>query len=52
MSEVTVAQAQTVACPNCAAPAGQPCTQPTDMSRRPVTWVHLAREAKYEAVAR
>lgn len=33
-----------VVCPNCNAQPGQPCTQPTDDSRRAVNWYHLARE--------
>lgn len=44
---VTVAQAQTEVCENCNAQQGQPCTQPTDTGRKPVAWVHLAREAAY-----
>lgn len=32
------------ACPVCQARPGQPCTQPTDTGRRPVTWFHLNRE--------
>jgi len=48
MSNVTRAQAHTVACPNCYAQPGKPCTQPTDTGRTPVQWVHLAREAAYE----
>lgn len=35
----------TVRCPTCQAPPGSPCTQPTDSSRRDVTWVHSARRA-------
>jgi len=34
-----------VTCPNCHAPAGEPCTQPTDTGRNPVKWFHDAREA-------
>lgn len=34
----------TVSCPNCQAAPGQPCTQPTDMGRKAVTWFHIARE--------
>lgn len=48
MSTVTVAQAQTVACPNCYAKPNQHCTQPTEFGRTPVGWVHYAREAAYE----
>lgn len=33
-----------VACPNCNAQPGYPCTQPTDDARTPVSWFHLARE--------
>lgn len=33
-----------VACPACQAPAGEPCTQPTDNGRRVVRWAHLSRE--------
>jgi len=32
-----------VPCPNCQASAGQPCTQPTSLGRRAVSWVHDAR---------
>lgn len=32
-----------VPCPNCQAPTGEPCTQPTDTGRRVVSWVHNAR---------
>lgn len=45
--EPTVAQAQTVTCPNCQAPPGTPCTQPTDTGRRSVAWVHLARQSAF-----
>lgn len=31
-------------CPNCLAPAGSPCTQPTAATRKPVDWFHSARE--------
>jgi hypothetical protein len=31
-------------CPACQAQPGKPCTQPTENSRRPVTWFHLMRE--------
>lgn len=47
MSTVTVAQAQTVVCPNCNAQPDRPCTQPTDTGRTNVSWVHLARESAY-----
>ena len=40
-----MAEPLTVACTNCHAQPGQPCTQPTDAGRRPVPWFHLAREA-------
>lgn len=33
----------TVPCPSCQAPAGQPCTRPTDNGRVPVTYMHMAR---------
>jgi hypothetical protein len=36
--------ARAVACPACYAPAGEPCTQPTDNGRRAVGWHHLSRE--------
>jgi rubrerythrin len=32
-------------CPACQAPAGQPCTQPTNTGRRPVRWHHAMRGA-------
>jgi hypothetical protein len=38
-------EALTVACPACNAQPGQPCTVPTDTSRKLVSWVHLARRA-------
>jgi len=47
MAAVTTAQAHTVACPACMARRGEACTQPTDTARRPVRWVHLAREDAY-----
>lgn len=37
--------AYAVECPACQVPAGEKCTTPTDRSRRPVEWVHFAREA-------
>lgn len=36
-------------CPNCQAPAGEPCTQPTNTGRRVVNWVHSSRLADEEA---
>lgn len=33
-----------VACPACQSPAGERCTQPTDTTRKPVEWFHVARE--------
>lgn len=44
---VTIAQAQTVSCPNCNARPGEPCNVPTETGRRDVGWVHLSREAAY-----
>jgi len=44
----TKAQAQAVVCPVCNAQAGQPCTQPSNTTRTPVAWVHLARESECE----
>jgi len=40
---MAITTAQTVPCPTCLAPAGQPCTAPTDSGRRAVTWVHVTR---------
>ena len=37
-----------VPCTSCNAARCEPCTQSTDASRRPVTWVHLAREDAYK----
>lgn len=37
-----------VACPNCGAPQGYPCSQPTDTGRRVVRWTHLARDAEFD----
>lgn len=37
--------AYAVECPACMVPAGERCTAPTETSRRPVDWVHFAREA-------
>lgn len=34
-------------CPNCNAMPGEPCTQPTNESRRAVRWFHFAREDAY-----
>ena len=31
-------------CPACNANPGEPCTAPTDTSRRPVGWLHASRE--------
>jgi hypothetical protein len=33
-----------VACPACYSKPGEKCTQPTDTSRRDVSWFHFARE--------
>lgn len=41
----TVADIRQVPCPNCQAPSGERCTQPTDTGRRDVAWVHLARSS-------
>lgn len=35
-------------CPACNAQVGQKCTFPTDTSRKPVPWIHWAREALIE----
>lgn len=40
-----------ITCPACQARPGQPCTQPTDTSRRPVTWEHSARTDAMAEVA-
>jgi hypothetical protein len=32
-------------CPNCQAKPGEACTQPTEFSRKAVTWFHAARVA-------
>lgn len=32
-----------VTCPNCQARPGEPCTQPSNTKRIPVTWMHLSR---------
>jgi hypothetical protein len=34
----------TVRCPACHALPGDPCTEPTNIGRRRVTWVHNARK--------
>lgn len=47
---VTIAEAQTVPCPACQAPAGQPCTQPTSTARRTVPWVHKSREFAWQSM--
>ena len=39
-----VRDAGTVFCPTCNALVGAPCTQPTDTTRRTVTWFHYSRE--------
>lgn len=36
--------ARRVPCPACNARIDEKCTEPTDMSRRPVAWVHHARD--------
>jgi hypothetical protein len=41
---------QAVPCPACFVPAGEPCTAPTDTSRRNVTWFHHSREAAAQEV--
>ena len=38
---------RSVACPNCQAPAGEPCTTPTNAGRRDVSWHHDARFDAY-----
>lgn len=40
----TIEHERSVPCPACQAKAGEKCTAPTDTGRRPVEWVHLARE--------
>lgn len=35
-----------VTCPACFARVGEPCTQPTDSSRRNVSWFHASRKAE------
>lgn len=45
---MSAAVARDVTCPNCNAQPGQPCTQPTDTSRKAVAWVHSAREVNAE----
>lgn len=42
---MTFNPALNVACPACHAPAGTPCTRPTDTTRIGVGYVHLARES-------
>lgn len=39
-----MANPRVVACPNCNAKPGEPCSQPTDTGRRDVNWYHSARE--------
>lgn len=36
---------RTLPCPACNAQAGEPCSQPTNTSRKPVNWHHLIRES-------
>ena len=48
---ITIQQAQSVQCPNCNAQPNQPCTQPTNHGRKPVSWVHLTRESAYQQPA-
>jgi len=43
MSE-TPKDPQRYECDSCFSKPGYPCTQPTDFSRRDVTWFHLARK--------
>ena len=40
-----------VTCPACQASPGEPCTQPTDTSRRPVPWLHSSRQVAADAAA-
>jgi hypothetical protein len=37
-----------VACPNCNAQPGEPCTQPDDRGRHPVQSIHFARALALE----
>lgn len=46
MDEKSRKNPRDVVCPNCNAPVGSPCTQPTDTGRRIVRWFHIAREDK------
>lgn len=39
---------QSVICPVCNAPAGEPCNVPTSEGRRDVSWVHVSREAAHQ----
>ncbi len=41
-----------VACPNCFAAPGQPCTRPTTRGRATVTWFHSSREDFADEFAR
>ena len=45
---MAITTAQTVPCPTCLAPAGQPCTRPTDTTRLTVAYVHLSRLSAYK----
>ena len=41
-------ESQSVICPACNAPAGEPCTRPTEDGRTAVSWVHYSRQAAHE----
>lgn len=45
MPELVYLAPRNVACPACYAAPDQPCTVPTETSRRDVTWFHLYRES-------
>jgi hypothetical protein len=40
---VTLSAPRDRVCPTCNAQPGEPCTQPTNNSRRPVRWYHFKR---------
>jgi hypothetical protein len=52
LAAVNEVETAAVACPNCHARPGEPCTQPTESGRRNVPWFHLSRELTPAAGAR
>jgi hypothetical protein len=45
------AEAAVLTCPSCGAKPNKPCTKAAPNGRRPITWLHLARELKADELA-